>query len=648
MNLEDPEIGWSADGPTSGRFGDVYFSRDDGAAESRHVFLDGCSLPDAWVGRQRFVIGETGFGTGLNVLCAWDLWRRDPRRPVFLDIVSVEGFPMEADAAARALSAFPELAPLAAELIAAWPVAQPGAHLLTFEGGRVRLLLLLGEAAAMLSRLQARVDAWFLDGFAPSRNPEMWRPAVLAQVARLAAPDARLATFSVAGTVRRGLEEHGFRVSKRPGFGRKRDCLQAVYAGPRGRDALPPWFTPPHPVPAGARIAVIGGGVAGAAMAGALRAQGFAPVIVERHGRLAAEASGNPCGLLKPRLTADGGLHGRFYALAYLHALRRLPPETWVGRGILTVARDDAEAGRIGRLAGTLAGGHATAVDAAEARALAGIEAPRGGLWQAFAGSIRPPQVCEALAAGAELVAGTVAGLDRTAAGWHLRGTAIEAEAVVVAAGPLVPRLLPDADLPIRANRGQISLLPADDGGAAAALSFGGYLSPRFDGLRVLGATYGRWPDPADDSWSVLKQADHDHVLELMAEHLPGVPRPAPVGGRASLRATIADHMPMAGPAFDAAVFRESFSALRHGPKAVSAVAAPWMPGVYVLGALGSRGFQTAPLLADLLAAQMSGAPLPLESDLLALIHPARFVVRGLRKSQAGRPLRSGAPNQTA
>lgn len=632
-HLGDPDVSFDAAGtPQSDAFGDIYFSRAGGVAETRHVFLGGCGLPDAWAGRARFRIGETGFGTGLNFLTTWAAWKRDPARCGVLEYIAVEGFPLTAAQVRRALAPLEGVGDLAEHLAAAWPARQPGLHLLTFEGGRVRLLLGLGPVREVLAALSDSVDAWFLDGFAPARNPDMWSGAVCQRLAALSRPGTRLATFTAAGAVRRALGAAGFAVEKRPGYGRKRDSIAAVFEGEETAP-FPPWFRRPAPLPAGARVAVVGGGVAGAAVAGALARAGFDPVIVERRGALAAEGSGNPCGLLKHQVIAGGGPRGRFVAAAARFARSLLPADAWVRDGVLSVARDEAEQARMAKFAALHPDDEVRLLTPAEAAARAGTATPFGGLWFAHGGAIRPPVACRALAGDVPVIAAEASVPQKTATGWRVAG--LEVDAVVLAAGPLVPRLWPRADLPVRANRGQISILPACTG-PEVAVTGGGYLSPPYDaaGHRVLGATYDRWPDPADPSWAEVSDGAHARNRATFAEGLPGLAArlPAPVAGRAALRAAVADHVPLMGPLFDAAVWREAYADLAQGRREAAYPPAPLEDGLYVLGALGSRGFLTAPLLAEALTAVMSGGVLPLERAFWAAVHPGRFLVRALRK----------------
>lgn len=214
---------WENGVPVSAAFDDPYFSREDGLAETRHVFLRGCALPERWAGCERFSIAELGFGTGLNFCAALALWRETAKPGAVLDFTSFELYPMTAAEIARALDPWPELAPERDDLVRCW----------TGERGTVsldgaRLTLVCGDARQTVPAWQGMAQAWFLDGFAPSRNPQMWEPDLLDAVAAHSAEDAHAATYSVAGTVRRGLEAAGFDLERLPGYGRKREMLRAV------------------------------------------------------------------------------------------------------------------------------------------------------------------------------------------------------------------------------------------------------------------------------------------------------------------------------------------------------------------------------------------------------------------------------------
>ena len=220
----ETSLTWDAGGtPVSDRFGDPYYSTADGLAEARHVFLAGNGLPDAWAGRARFRIAELGFGTGLNVLAARLAWQGSRAPGAVLDVTSFERFPLSAAQIARALGRWPEIKGVAGEMLAQWTTA--GGR---FDLGDTVLEVIVGDARRTLPTWGGRAEAWFLDGFAPARNPEMWEPKLMADVFAHTAPGGSLATYSAAGAVRRALVAAGFDVAKSPGFGSKRQMIRAV------------------------------------------------------------------------------------------------------------------------------------------------------------------------------------------------------------------------------------------------------------------------------------------------------------------------------------------------------------------------------------------------------------------------------------
>lgn len=637
--LGSARLDWRDGVPCSADFGDIYFSARDGLGETRHVFLEGIGAPDIWSGRARFTVGELGFGTGLNVLGLWDAWRRTAAEDARLHIVSVEGFPLEPGDLAVAHATFPELGPLAAELRASYPRRAPGFHRLRLDGGRVALTLLFGPVAEMLEKLTARVDAWFLDGFAPRRNPDMWTDAVFHQVARLSIPGARVATFSAAGRVRRGLAATGFAMEKRPGFAGKLECLAGRFEGASVEDGIPPWYAPPAPLNSGATVAVIGGGIAGRAAARTLTQEGFQPTVFD-----AGDPSAQPERvLISPRLAGPDDPYGRFMAQAFLQADGQggLPPAA----GALHLP-SETEAPRLADFAVRLGwdGGLAQPVDAAAASDIAGITTPRGGMWYPTARFVSPPDMAATAVRTVRVV--SLAAVDQ---GWRLGledGTSETFEALVLAAGPWSARLMPGGLPGLRAKRGQLCYLPATTGSRHLRLpvSFGGHVTPLTgvggEALHVLGSSYQRWDmDTPGDGWRGLDPGDLASALDSLSGVFPDMAaawRSAPLRGWTGLRATTADHLPFVGPIADRTAYEEAYGGLHHGRRG-NWPPAPYQRHAFVLTGLGSRGYQTAFLGAEMLASAMAGAPSPVDREVALALHPARMLIRHLRRAPAQR-----------
>jgi len=588
-------IAWGEDGvPRSPRFDDVYYSSAGGLAEARSVFLEGCGLPDAWTGRSRFVIGELGFGTGLNILALLDLWRHARPAGAHLQVFSVEAFPMPPADARRALALWPELGDLAEALLARWPRRAKGFHRVEFVDLGASLDLAVMDAAEALDAWGGRSDAWFLDGFSPSRNPLMWSPEVLAGVARHSAPGARIGTFTVAGAVRRGLEAHGFQVEKKPGFAAKRERLEA-----RGPTA------PVRPAPRAPSVAIIGGGIAGASLARAFWALGVRPLLVEAAAP-GAGASGNAAALVMPRLDAGSGPIGALYAQALARAadLYDHASDAVIARGAVQTEVEPKDAGRFDRIAHSdlFETGAVERLTPAAVSERLGEAAMVDGLTFRDARVVEPAVVLGDWLGGADCIVAGVAAIEPAGEAWRLidgeGGEIARADIVCLACGVDAARLAPD--LPLAGLRGQVSMAAAMP---PAPVIGGGYAIPTRQGL-LFGATHDR-----DDAGDEVRIEDHRRNLDLLASILPALAARlsfAALTGRASQRAVTPDFLPLAGP-----------------------LAAS---GLFVLSGLGSRGFCAAPLLAEHVAALALGAPSPLPAPLAEIVHPGRFAARRNRR----------------
>ncbi len=579
------ELEWTLTGPRSTRFDDVYFQLEDGLAESRAVFLAGCGLPQRFAGRARFCVGELGFGSGLNILALLDLWRRyRPGPEARLHIVTIEAYPMTADEAARALSAFPELAELAADLLGGWPDGRRGPHWIDFPDLGVSLQILIGEVLPALEGLGAQMDAWFLDGFAPSKNPDMWSDAVLARVAALSAPGCVAATFTVAGDVRRRLQDGGFTVEKKPGFGRKRQRLEAVMPGEASDVPAP-------------RIAVIGAGIAGASLVRAFRRVGLAADLFDAKG-LGAGASGNPAALISPRLDAGLGEVAQLHAQAYARAIQIYRTETMsalIGRGALQLEKAPKDPGRFDVIAGWdgWSPGGMTRPEVAETARRLGEPVETASLRLRDALVLEPAVVLAAFAGDASVDKARVTGIEPQGARWRvMAGARSETyDVVCITAGFDTGGLAPLPDL--RPVRGQVTVARLRLTGEAVA--WGGYLIPTRTGL-LFGATHQR-----GDADGGVREADDLANLAALATVRPVLAQAVAakgVKGRAGVRAAMPDQSPLCGPA---------------------------APGLYLLTALGGRGFTLAPLLAEQIAAEVAGIPRPMDHRLARRLDPLRY-----------------------
>jgi tRNA 5-methylaminomethyl-2-thiouridine biosynthesis bifunctional protein len=615
--LVPARLAFADDGtPYSQVYGDIYHAAEGGAAQARHVFLGGNGLPARWAGAARFTILEVGFGFGLSFLATWQAWREDPQRCARLHYVSVEKHPFSSQDLAVLHAPHAEFAPLAEELRSAWPMLVPGMHRLEFEQGRVVLTLAFGDATELLPQMRLAADAIFLDGFAPAKNPDMWSPTLLKAVARLAAPGATAATWSVAATTREALRAAGFAAEKRRGFARKSEMLVASFVP---RRALRP--SPAQPFERSA--VVIGAGVAGAAACERLAARGWEVTLVERHHAPGLEASGNHAGAFHPVVTPDDGHLARLTRAAFSWLLEHwrqfdaigAAPE-WKRCGVLQLARDARENAAQRAAIGTLAlpPDYAQYLDADKASACAGVALAAGGLWFPEGGWIRPASLVSSLIERSrceQRLGREAAALERAGTSWIVRdreGEAIaEAGAVVLANAGDALHLAPSKHIRLRRVRGQLTYLPPLRK-LRTVLLRGGMVLPAIDGISVTGASFD-----LDDEDKALRADSHAGNLERLERIVPGAARgldPEKLDGRVAFRTVARDRLPLIG-ALDA-------------------------PGLYGAFAYGSRGLLWAGLGAELLASSMDGEPLPLEGALADALAPARFALRAKRR--AGSP----------
>ena len=590
MDAPASPVMFDADGlPTSRRYGDVYFSREGGLAESRAVFLAGCGLPERWAGRRRFTVAELGFGTGLNIVALLELWRRHRPPGGRLSIFSVEAEPLSADDARRALAAWPELVAVTDRLLAHWPGRRRGFHRVDLPAFDATLDLAVMDAAPALDAWTGQADAWFLDGFAPSVNPAMWTDGLMALVAARSAPGARAATYTVAGQARRALAAAGFTLERRPGFGGKRERLEATLPGEPPAEAAAP------------RVVVVGAGIAGAALARAFRLQGVEARVFEA-AQPGAGPSGNPAALVTPRLDAGLGAVAQLHAQAFATAVRLYAAMTdaVIGRGVLQLEAAPRDAARFAKIvASDLYEPGALALYGSDQVSAALGEMAPAALHLTAALTIDPGPALAAWLPGVETAA--VTQLASVESVWRLISgdgrILAEADVFCMANGPTLADLWPRA--PIRPVRGQLSY---SRGVSAPAAAWGAYIAPMRDGI-VFGATHDR-----DDVSTERRAGDDQRNLAALAERLPGLARRldgAKIDGRASVRATTPDRMPIAGQIG---------------------------PSLYTLGGLGSRGFTLAPLLAEHVAAMALDAPSPLPASLAQIVRPDRFAERAARR----------------
>lgn len=685
------ELDWDKQGqPFAAAFGDVYFAREQGLAETEHVFIESNDLRARWralppgaAPASRFTIAETGFGTGLNFLATVHHWRQCAPKDAQLHYVSIEKYPMTPADLKRALTLWPSLDALAAPLLKQYNPARMGFYRLHTHPG-VTLTLVLDEAVAGLDALAAYtgsvlseqtpqwgpyahpvmgVNAWFLDGFAPAKNPGMWTEALFKGVARLSAQGATFATFTAAGEVRRGLSEAGFEVKKIKGFGRKRDMLRGQLppsgleaqppdlhppptrsaSGPRARPQCPSWHLQHALSPPPETIAIVGAGLAGAHTANRLANKGVKVTVIDAAG-VASGASGNAQGALYAKLSAQQGPLGEFNLLAYEYAEsfysdRGHFEHQGQACGLLQLAENAEQEAQLR----TIAASHShivRAVSAEQASDIAGIRLQQAGLHFPKGGWLRPTELCAALLRhpNITLITNTpIARCESSPEGWQLldrHGRAIaRARGLVLCCAQAVEGFEQCRGLPLKPIRGQVDTLAASAHSSKlrAVLCASGYIAPADVASHCVGATYAL--DNRDSTPCARDTEANLASLGRISAELGELDADTAMA-RVSFRCASADYLPVIGPVPERAPMRERFAKFRQNFKAVIDAPGLYHPGLFVNVGHGSRGLVYTPIAAEILVAMMLNEPLPVSRSLALQLHSARFLIRDLKRNR--------------
>lgn len=604
--------------PYSPRFEDVYFAEDQGIEESQYLYLQGSGFIDSISKPVRSIsVGEIGFGVGLNFLLTLKAFKQSAPQGKQLFYFSAEQFPVSLADLQKLYALYPELQPEAQELLDQYPVLTPGTHVLRFWNRRAHLFLMIGEASQQFTSIETPIEHWYWDGFAPSKNPEAFSDSVWAAIQSCSAPNAQGASFSSAGWVRRGLEASQYRVVKRPGFGNKRECIQAFYQGPgfksrleAGFDLKPEgWLHPSRHL-----IRIGGAGLAGSAAARSFAERGYGVEVYEPK-VVAARASGNKVGLFNVQLSRKPNPISRFAQSSLIHFLNELKKfAIGVEYGI---ERDDSS----------------------DALALHSSGYPNDffeprdqSVFLPQCGILNPPELCRARLDHPNIrIVPSALPNQISPEFWN-----------VVAYGADL-HLLPYStswypQVPTRPIRGQILELQSDSQLKALQRTrvHHCYLSScnsKIAGadVHVLGATY-----QAKNIQPNQVEIDTDFLLAEARRSWPSLAHlnhSSVRSSREGFRLSTPDKLPMIGPWIDPQRAAELFSSHWRGGRQPIAHPAPVVEGWAVLMGLGSRGITYSSLAAEILAATLCGEPLPIDMDLWPHLSPLRFVARDVRRS---------------
>ena len=644
--------------PVSGKFDDVYFSNQDGLAETHYVFLEGNQLWERWVNYQEahFVIAETGFGTGLNFFAVTTLFRefrqKHPDSPLKrLYFTSFEKYPLPLDALQQAHLAYPQFSHLAQHLQQHWLNPVQGCYRFHFDESTLDLWF--GDVAENLPQLgdymNGKIDAWFLDGFAPSKNPDMWNEQLYQQIFRFTKPQGTFATFTAASAVRKGLENAGFNITKRKGFGKKRECLSGQKTYEKLTALSAPWF---HSQPANLNkqdIAIIGGGIASLCTAISLVKRGAKITIYCEDEQTAMNASGNKQGAFYPQLSDDNERNIRFYinAFAYGHQFLQWAIQHKIEFehefcGVALCAYNEKTESKLNKIAElNLPSDLYQSLNQTELSEKVGLPLPFGGGFIPQGAWLAPRQLVQHAFAflekqGVQIkTSQKVAALSQAENGWQItiaENKTFNHEVVVLANGHKLTDFEQTQKLPLYPVRGQVSQIPTSENllKLKTVLCYDGYLTPvdQAKASHCIGASHVR--DNTTREFSLTEQQENQqkiqqNIPEDWTKEVDTSGNLARIGVRCSVR----DLTPMIGtvPHFSAQqVQYQNLFNLRRRKQPIEQ--AENYPNLYLIGALGSRGLTSAPFLGETLASLIYGEPLPMSEDLIHNLMPNRSWVR--------------------
>lgn len=655
--------------PYSEKFDDIYFDTESGYQQSEHVFIKGNNIAENLIkAKQEFTVLETGFGTGLNFLLTLKLYKslaKNHQLPT-LHFISTEKYPLTKQQLIKSLSSLNALTEEKDELVACYPdlpeqlsgLRSESKPECLFFDNKVKLTFYFIDSTEALNAIKlprkqnGLVDAWYLDGFSPTRNPEMWQEALFEEMARLSKPQATISTFTIAGFIRRGLEKVGFRLEKRSYLGNKNEILAGKYQQNkligRGYQLRPRITKPQH-------VSIIGGGIASACAAYVLTKNGIKVTLYCKDIKVAQGASSNAIGAIFPLIHQQQDDISLFYQEAFWYALKFYNNLTDQGYnfghdwcGLLEISYKASLEKRQQAFEKIQAWPKELiqSIDKSQASKHANIPLAHGGLFYPKSGWIAPQELVEQLLKAANKTnrlrietSTTVENISQKEdKSWLLSTNKgdFNASVLVFCGGAEAINLPTINQLPLTSVRGQITSMNTNDniGKLNTVICHKGYLTPKNKGIHCIGATFDK------NTFDIVPRNDDDHYnLTMLEKCMPDIANNIAawqqsdiLTRKARLRCMTPDHLPMVGAMPNIKEHISTYSHLSKDKNWRFYQAAPTIKNLYVLTGLGARGLCTAPLLAEILLADLTGSPFPIDSEMLFNLSPNRFVIRDLIK----------------
>ena len=627
------------------KFNDYYFAISDPIGERQSVFIDGNSLPKRFRSLQPgslIRVGETGFGTGLTFIVACINFLNEAAAGARLQWISTEQFPLRPADLIKSMIALPltaDMKQIADGLISAWPDPIPTCHRRFFGDGRIILDLHFNDSTAVINDLSGTVDAWCLDGFAPDRNPELWKPALFQAIAQKSHQETTFSTFSSARKVRDGLRSAGFVVTKVQGFAKKRERIQGQFTG---KKTVNPW-TPTSSINSKNSIAIIGAGLAGAWTAYAFARRGIPSVVFERQ-TPAFAASGNPQGITYAKLSIEATPNSllQMQSLAHLKNWFQIFSEDhWNPSGVILLAQNDKERLHQKKLVEALPNSYPLmhSITQREASNLAELPLAHGGLFLPDAGWLNPRGCVWELLDHPLITVIPYRHVRQFKRIEELSLLEFERDTLRIYQHPCNVVIWTNAleaqehipmPLSLRPVRGQVTYVQSKKY-PKIPICGAAYVAPQSHGFMTCGATY----TPNSENLTSISEddlANIDTINSLVTK--PIWKYRHVIGNRVSIRTATPDYTPVIGQVAESRIWKPLLKELKYNATFQPTKPLPYIRGHYVLAGLGSRGTLTAPVAAELLASQILGEVLPVSESVRDALSPDRFfrrkLIRGL------------------
>lgn len=657
LTVQPAQLNFNDDGiPCSVEYNDPYFSLADAVDESRYVFIRGNHLQNRWPlnksdahsGTKSFTISELGFGFGLNFITTCEIWIK-AKPQIHLHYISFEKHPVRKDDLARFHTDLKSAKATSQQLIKYYPPAVAGTHRIHFDKDNITLTLIFGDALSCLKKSEFLADAWYLDGFSPEKNPELWSTAITKQVYRLTQQHGTFATYSAASQVRKNLNLAGFEISKSEGFGSKREMLRGVKQNSSVPNTLPyklkNWLnTKSHHYSCKTAI-IIGAGMAGCLTSAALAKRGWDVTLLDKNTSLASEGSGNPNAILMPRLSVDHDiqsqltLQGYLYSLRYFEQLAEHTSFDWQQCGAIQLPRDEAQWSRMQSITHKYTIPHEllSSISQSQASKLSECEVSRGGWHIPMAASLSPLNLCESVLSKHQskinFIGSTyIDSLNHDNQQWTASdrsGNSYSADVIILANAMSINQFPQTQWCTLNPKRGQITLISENDCNIKPTkiICADAYITPTVGTELVTGASF-----ITNDSYTDIRPHEHEENIKKISSMIPSFTLKADstLSGRAAIRAVTNDRLPIVGPAPIEGQFYSDFKDAAMGSTNRNYPTAANHQGLYMASGFGSRGLAWIPICAESLACMISNEPSPIDTGLMQAIHPNRFLMKRL------------------